>query len=506
MPLRLPSPIVLLLLAATAAPGPLHAQTTLDELQLQVVATDLPGSLVDIQALDDDKLLLVMREGAIFVWDGEKLLEEPFLDLRGQVSLEVERGMASVALHPDHESSGRLFVSYTNLAGDTVLARFEVFDDDPERADPATRANLLIVPQPGASHNGGQLQFGPDGYLYLALGDGGAGICHGQRIDTLLGKMLRLDVDNGADQPPFHSIPTDNPYVGPGDPFDEVWASGLRNPYRYSFDRLTGDLFIADVGFNEREEIDFQPADSAGGENYGWEVLEGTFCLGDRLCPLELPPCDDPGYTPPILEYTHEEGCAVVGGYVYRGQEIPGLQGTYFYGDFCTGVLRAAQREGDGWVSHTLDLSVPLLVSFGEDANGELYLASLNGTLYRLRGLSSACLPGPNTLCLNEGRFRVETEWETPQGGTGVGFARPLTDDTGTFWFFEEENIEMVVKVIDACVDPFNRFWVFAGGLTNVGVHLTVTDTEVPTLNEYRNPLGTPFQPIQDTNAFETCP
>jgi len=621
-----------------ALPAP--AQPPFDDLGLETVVTGLPGSPVAITHAGDERLFLTLQEGLIVVWDGERLLPEPFLDLRDRVLSGGERGLLSTAFHPEFDQNGLFFVDYTNLAGDTVVARFRV-SDDPNRADRDSAVTLLQIGQPFANHNGGQLQFGPDGFLYIGMGDGGSAndpMCNAQRTDTLLGKMLRLDVDVNSDQPPFFGIPAGNPFRGPGDPPDEIWAVGLRNPWRFAFDRLTGDLFIADVGQGAREEVSFQPAGSPGGENYGWKRMEGTLCLSDRNCPLPVPPCDDPAFIDPIIEYDHSEGdCAVVGGYVYRGSAIEGLDGVYFYGDFCTGIVRAAERFGATWVSRDLPLSVPSLSSFGEDLDGELYLASLQGNLFRLTGLAAPpppaepgelrfvdaelsvsetagnasvgvqrvdgddgtvsvaysvgggsaiaeedyeavtgtlqwtdgdssvksfnvpvlddetlegpetvgislsdptggaglgslrratltirddelttgpCVAGPTTLCLADGRFRVETSWQDFQGGRGAGRTRPLTGDTGTFWFFDPANLEVVVKVIDACAPPFDRFWVFAGGLTNVGVTLTVVDTEAlqdgaseaEAVQQYRNPLGTPFAPTQDTDAFATCP
>jgi len=495
------------------------AQPPLETLRLETVATGLPGSPVAITHAGDERLFITLKEGLVVIWDGQRILPEPFLDLRGEVALRFEQGLLSVAFHPDYADNGLFFVNYTNLASDTVVARYRVSADDPDRADPDSREEVLFVDQPTVIHNGGQLQFGPDGLLYIGMGDGGGPrdpFCNGQRRDTVLGKMLRFEVDVEATEPPFLRIPGDNPFVGPGDPPDEVWALGLRNPWRFSFDRLTGDLFIADVGQGAREEVSFQPADSPGGENYGWKMMEGTLCQSDQGCPLPVPPCGDPAYTDPIIEYLHTDGnCAVMGGYVYRGSTLPGLDGIYFFGDFCSGIIRAALRpesEGEGWDVRDLPLRVPNLTSLGEDVNGEIFLASLGGTLFRLRSVTEPgpCTPGPNHLCLVDGRFRVEARWTTQDGGSGPGVPRPLTEDTGTFWFFDPDNLEVVVKVIDAC-GPFDRFWVFAGGLTNVEVRLTVVDTQalgtgLDAVREYNNPLGTPFAPIQDTQAFATCP
>jgi len=500
--------------------APAASQLPVGGLRLEPLATDLPGSAVSITHAGDERLFVTLKEGRVVVWDGERILPEPFLDLSGQVASEIEQGLLSLAFHPEFADNGLFFVNYTDLVNATVVARYRV-SADPNRADPDSRVEVLRIPQPDPIHNGGQLQFGPDGYLYIGMGDGGPlfdPFCTGQRRDTLLGKMLRLEVGTD-DQPPFFDIPVDNPFVGPGDPPDEVWALGLRNPWRFSFDRLTGDLFIADVGQNIREEVSFQPADSPGGENYGWRVMEGTHCLGPGDCPPAVAPCDDPAYIDPILEFGHSDGkCAVVGGYVYRGAALVGFDGTYFYGDLCTGTIKVAQRQGEEWVSQDLPSRAPWLTTFGEDVDGELYLGTLDGELLRLVQSAAPCVPGPDTLCLVDGRFRVQARWQDFQGGSGPGVARPLTGDTGSFWFFDPDNLELVVKVIDACAPPFDRFWVFAGGLTNVGVTLTVEDTEAlvegavegaaeaDAVRRYRNPLGTPFAPIQDTDAFATCP
>ena len=510
-----PLPAILSILVAV----PAAAQPALEALRLETLATDLPGSPVAMTHAGDERVFVTLKEGLVLIWDGERILDEPFLDLRGQVALQFEQGLLSLAFHPDYDDNGLFFVDYTNAAGNTVVARFRVSDDDPNRADPDSREVVLFVDQPTPIHNGGQLQFGPDGFLYIGMGDGGSArdpFCNAQRRDTILGKMLRIDVDVEATEPPFYEIPDDNPFAGPGDPPDEVWALGLRNPWRFSFDRLTGDLFIADVGQGAREEVDFQPADSPGGENYGWKRMEGTLCQNDQNCPLPVPPCDDPAYSDPIVEIDHSEGdCAVVGGYVYRGGALPGVDGVYFFGDFCSGIVRAAQRSGEAgeeWEVRDLPLRVPALTSFGEAVDGEIYLSSLRGDLLRLRSVTETgtCTPGPDHLCLLDGRFRVEARWEIRDGGSGLGTARPLTDDTGSFWFFDPDNLELVVKMIDAC-EPFDRFWVFAGGLTNVEVQLKVVDTEAAgtgqeAVRRYTNPLGTPFRPIQDTAVFDTCP
>jgi glucose/arabinose dehydrogenase len=373
------------------ARGPFTVSGTLQGVSLQEVASGLDGP-VAITHAGDDRLFLVLRDGEIVILRNGTVRSQPFLDIRSRVSTGGERGLLSVAFHPRYSTNGFFFVNYTNTAGDTVIERFRVSSNDPDRADLNSRRTLLTILQPFSNHNGGQIQFGPDGYLYIGMGDGGAGFdpaCRAQRNDTLLGKMLRIDVDQNVETAPFYGIPFDNPFRGIGgatDMPDEVWALGLRNPWRFSFDRLTGDLWIADVGQGQREEIDFQPAASRGGENYGWKMMEGTTCQSTSACPATVPPCNSQALTLPVLEYDHGAGCSVTGGYVYRGNSLPQLRGTYFFGDFCTGLIWAAARQGDGFQVRRLAQTLPDLVTFGEDRQGELYAASIGGRLFRLVG------------------------------------------------------------------------------------------------------------------------
>ncbi|HEY7216279.1 MAG TPA: PQQ-dependent sugar dehydrogenase, partial [Thermoanaerobaculia bacterium] len=236
-------------------------------VSLEEVASNL-GSLIAVTNAGDGRLFLTLREGRVMIFENGALRPQPFLDIRGQTTTDGERGLLSTAFHPRYAETGFFFIDYTNTSGDTVIARYHV-SGDPNRADPASARTLLTIAQPFSNHNGGQLQFGPDGFLYIGMGDGGSAFdpeCRAQRVNSLLGKMLRLDVDQNVGSPPFYGIPASNPFRGPGDPQDEVWASGLRNPWRFAFDRQTGDLWIGDVGQNQREEIDFQPANSQGGE------------------------------------------------------------------------------------------------------------------------------------------------------------------------------------------------------------------------------------------------
>lgn len=378
--------------AQTSDPGPSKAPFTpsgnVQGVSLQQVAAGL-GAITGIANAGDGRLLLTLREGRIVVFENGAARAQDFLDIRTRVGSGGERGLLSMAFHPRYPENGRFFVNYTNLAGDTVVARYQV-SGDPNRANAASARTLLTIGQPFSNHNGGQIQFGPDGYLYIGMGDGGSAFdpsCNAQKEDTLLGKMLRIDVD--VEAAPFYTIPNDNPFRGAGNPPDEVWSSCLRNPWRFSFDRQTGDLWIADVGQGQREEIDFQPAGSNGGENYGWKVMEGTLCSSSAACPGSTPACNSAAFTPPVLEYSHDTGCSVTGGYVYRGSRAPQLRGAYIFGDFCSGVVWAASRQDDGFNVRTISGNVGQLSTFGEDAQGELYAATLGGQLFRITGPGS---------------------------------------------------------------------------------------------------------------------
>lgn len=351
-------------------------------LALRRVATGLARP-VDVQAPPGDRarVFVVEQAGRIRILRDGTLVARPFLDLAGRVASGGERGLLGLAFHPDYARNGRLFVNYTDLRGDTVLAEFRA-SSDPDVADASGERVLLRVAQPFANHNGGGLAFGPDGKLYAGLGDGGSAgdpLGNGQRLDTLLGKLLRLDVDAGMP----YAIPADNPFAGRSDARGEIWAYGLRNPWRFGFDRAGGDLFIGDVGQAQREEIDVGSATRRGGENYGWNVAEGTRCFA--------PPsgCDLSGLTPPVLDYGHDEGCSVTGGVVYRGCRMPGWHGTYFYGDFCSGFVRSFRLEAGRAVERrdwtaTLGPGLGQVSSFGVDADGEIYVLDYDGDVFRL--------------------------------------------------------------------------------------------------------------------------
>jgi len=325
------------------------------------------------------RLFLTLQDGKIMIWNGTQVLATPFLDIDPIVnSSGSEQGLLGLAFHPDYNTNGYFYVNYTdNTGGDTVIARYSVSAGNPNVADPASALKLVEIDQPFSNHNGGQLQFGPDGYLYIGMGDGGSGgdpFNNGQNPMALLGKMLRIDVDGGGNPPDCgggaanYTIPADNPFVdGPGGTCDEIWHMGLRNPWRFTFDRLTGDLFIGDVGQDSWEEVDRQPAASAGGENWGWRCYEGKHPYNTQGCgPLN-------SYDRPILEYSHAVGCSITGGYVYRGPAMPGLgQGMYVYADYCSGRVWGARPVGIGWRTVLLADTPYNITTFGETEAGEL--------------------------------------------------------------------------------------------------------------------------------------
>lgn len=322
------------------------------------------------------RLFVLEQAGEVRVIKGGVLLAEPFLDIRDRVgSNGSERGLLGIAFHPDYRSNGYFYVNYTDLSGNTVIACFQA-DPAADKADPGSEKELLHVKQPFANHNGGEMVFSPDGYLYLGLGDGGSQgdpFGNGQSVQTLLGKILRIDVDHGDP----YAIPADNPFAnGGGRP--EIWAYGLRNPWRFSFDQATADLYIADVGQNQWEEIDFLPAGSPGGANFGWSYREGKH-------PYKGTPPADLKLTDPVFEYSHAEGCAVIGGEVYRGRELAAWEGVYVFGDFCSGRIWGLLHKPDGsWQSARLFDSGISITSFGLSEDGELYLTDYAGRVDKL--------------------------------------------------------------------------------------------------------------------------
>ena len=371
--------LVLLFLAACSDDGPGRTVDPPGEtsIRLQEVAGGLGSPVYLTAPRSDARLFIVEQAGRIRVVENGSLLPTPFLDITDRVSSGGERGLLSAAFHPSYAANGFFYVNYTDRNGDTRIERYRV-GADRNRADPGSAKLILQVAQPFPNHNGGLVVFGPDGKLYVGMGDGGSGgdpQGHGQNRATLLGDILRIDVDAGDP----YAIPADNPYVGQSASRNEIWASGVRNPWRFSFDREAGLLYVADVGQSALEEINVVPAGS-GGLNYGWNVMEGSRCFR----PAEG--CTRTGLVVPVLEYGHGEGCSVTGGYVYRGSRIPALRGHYFYSDFCRGWIRSF-RHGGGQALDRREWEVgdvDNVLSFGEDAAGELYVLSTNGRVYRI--------------------------------------------------------------------------------------------------------------------------
>ncbi len=355
------------------------------ELVFQEVANGFTRPLFVTSPANDPRLFVVEQPGRIYIVEDGTRLEPPFLDIRAVVrDSGNEQGLLGLAFHPNYAQNGLFYVNYTaaNPSGDTVVAEYQV-SADPNVADDLSERRLMVLDQPAGNHNGGMVVFGPDGYLYIGTGDGGGGgdpYGNGQDFNTLLAAILRIDVDNGDP----YGIPNDNPYVGV-DGADEVWAWGLRNPWRFSFDRQTGDLYIGDVGQNTWEEVDVQLANSTGGENYGWNVYEGSSCFAG--------PCNDPSpYTMPVWEENHNTGvCSITGGYVYRGTCLPDIQGHYFFSDYCNGIWSFRHENGNAVdvVDRTNSLDPGGIfgnqfTSWGQDAYGEIYGIARGGGIYRL--------------------------------------------------------------------------------------------------------------------------
>ena len=329
----------------------------------------------------DPRVFIVEQAGLIRIAEDGILRPQPFLDLRGQVIFAGEQGLLGLAFAPDYRTSGLFYVNYVGTNRNTIVARYAT-SADPDLADPASAEVLLAIPQPFANHNGGHLAFGHDGYLYIGMGDGGSGGDPGNRAQndaTLLGKMLRIDVGGGHGS--GYSIPPDNPFAGGLLPLPEIWAKGLRNPYRFSFDRVFGDLYIADVGQSRREEVDVEGFGSPGGRNYGWRLMEGKDCFN--------PPsnCNDGTLTLPVHDYAHAAGrCSISGGHVYRGA-VPAIFGRYFFADFCSGEVFSLVWDGAGGIveltNRTAELAPPggfrSITGFGEDGFAELYIIQFGG-------------------------------------------------------------------------------------------------------------------------------
>jgi glucose/arabinose dehydrogenase len=350
-------------------------------LRVEPVVSGLSNPLFLTSPAADSRLFIVEQPGRIRIVENGNLVQSPFLDLSGQISGGGEQGLLGLAFHPSYVGNGFFYVYYTARNGDITIDRYTV-SPNPNVANPVSgRLVLRVAHSAQPNHNGGMLAFGADGNLYIGTGDGGGGgdpDGNGQNANALLGKLLRIDVDAGDP----YAIPPDNPFVGTG-ARGEIWALGLRNPWRWAFDRTEARLYVADVGQNAWEEINVISATTAG-VNYGWDVMEGRHCFEPSSG------CSQTGLTLPVLEYSHAEGCSITGGFVYRGAAIPDLQGTYFYADYCRGWVRSfrytngAATEQQEWGFGNLGN----ILSFGEDAAGELYILSANGTVYQI-------VPGP---------------------------------------------------------------------------------------------------------------
>lgn len=362
------------IITRNSAPNP-------NSIRLTAIATGLNRPLYLTHAGDGTGRLFILEQGGVIhVWENGAILPTPFLNVTDLLTWDVntggytERGLLGIAFHPNYEENGRFFINYTNRDGATVVAEYAV-SDDPYIADAASGRIIFTQSQPYANHNGGHMDFGPDGYLYFSLGDGGSAddpLSTGQNPADLLGSMLRIDVDNGF---PF-TVPSTNPFVGTDVGADAIWNYGLRNVWRFSFDRATGDLYMGDVGQNQWEEINFQPSYSFGGENYGWKAYEANHAyLGSASGEVVAP----------IVEYDHSQGCSITGGYVYRGQAIPDLQAAYLYGDWCTGLIWTAYRDLEmNWQSSLFLTTAYRISSFGEDESGELYIIDYSGDVLRI--------------------------------------------------------------------------------------------------------------------------
>ena len=471
-----------------ALPGSAQAQLLSDLVFERVVGgLALPVNITN--AGDGSGRLFVNEQaGRIVIHDGEDILATPFLDIRGRVLCCGERGLLGLAFHPNYEENGRFFVNYINGFGDTVISEFLV-SADPNVALPGSGTVLLKISQPFGNHNGGQLQFGPDGFLYIATGDGGSGGDpgdRGQSLFTLLGKILRIDVDSGA---PF-AIPPSNPFVGQP-ALREIWAYGLRNPWRFSFDRETGDLFIGDVGQNTVEEIDFQRAGSPGGENYGWRRMEGTRCF------RPAGGCNDGSLVLPIIDYSRDSGGgSVTGGYRYRGVSFPGLEGIYFYADFVTRAFFAATQNNGVWIPMGPRPTSFSISTFGEDEAGEVYFAHYaggsGGALCQIqlpRAIPALLTLSPEGTMAGSPEITITVTGRSLVPGSEVrwnGEARPTT-------FVDNTRLQATIPASDLAAPGAAQITVFTplpGGGVSAPLEFTVAAPPAPAPSIFEGGVG----------------
>lgn len=364
--------------ACSSGTEPIDGIDTEVELRLQEVVSGLGGPVYVTSPTGDPRLFIVEQPGRIRIIQGGQLVATPFLDIVSRVSSGGERGMLSIAFHPQYASNGFFYVYFTGTSGELRIERFTV-SSNANVANPASAKVILTVPHPRGNHNGGLAMFGPDGMLYLGLGDGGGAgdpDLNGQNRNTLLGALLRIDVNSGDP----YAIPAGNPFVGQAGTRPEIWAIGLRNPWRFAFDRAAGNLYLADVGQGRLEEVNVVSSTRAG-VNYGWSIMEGSSCF-------EASSCNQQGLELPIVEYDHSGGaCSVTGGFVYRGAAIPEIAGHYFYADYCAGWIKSFRLENGGAANEkTWDFDdVGSITSFGEDSAGELYITTGGGRVYRMQ-------------------------------------------------------------------------------------------------------------------------
>jgi glucose/arabinose dehydrogenase len=362
--------------STTTPPPPPPPGSDTPALQPIVSGLKFPTGIVSPPG--DPRLFVLLKAGPIRIIKDGALLPTPFLELTAKVSSSAgEQGLLGLAFAPDYATSGRFFVHYNDHFNVNRVSAFRV-SANPDQGDPSSEAQVLAFPQPGVAHNGGQLSFGPDGMLYVGLGDGDdADQGRGQSLADPFANIMRIDVST---QP--YTVPADNPFVSTADARPEIWSYGFRNPWRFSFDRATGDLYIGDVGESKWEEVNYASASSGAGKgvNFGWDEMEGLHCF-------KLRDCNQTGFTLPVLEYSHDEGCAVVSGYVYRGPAMPSLQGTYFYADYCAGWVRSFRIQG-GVATEQKDWPElkpgGQITSFGEDSAGELYIVTQQGGVYKI--------------------------------------------------------------------------------------------------------------------------
>jgi len=405
-PLHRILPLLFIMLAFSAA----RCQNNQSANNLVPFSTGL-NSPVCITNAGDSRLFVVDQTGYIYIIDtGGYVNPQPYLDIHERVTYGGEQGLLGVAFHPQYLTNGYFYVNYTGEGDSTHISRFNVSSGDPDIADPQSEFKLMTIFQPFTNHNGGDLNFGPDGYLYIGLGDGGSGGDPGNRAQNpmeYLGKMLRIDVDQGNP----YAIPATNPFYNSATTLGEIWALGLRNPWRFSFDRLTGDLWIADVGQNAVEEIDFQPAASAGGENYGWRCYEGNQEYNSTGCAAPS------SFTFPVFTYPHGPECSVTGGYVYRGSASTPFYGYYFFADYCSDRIWTLHNVAGDWVMEDFgQFPGNNFSTFGEDADGQLYIAGLtSGTIYLVTDNSTGIINGDALAGIKiiqvpfSGKIRIET-------------------------------------------------------------------------------------------------